>query len=74
MKTNKVHHIVTIILALPVLVIAAWAAVKAPSLLNPWNKDMFSHMWVFVLPSLLSALGIIINEGLAILSSRQADA
>jgi hypothetical protein len=74
MKTKKVHRIVTIILALPVLVIAAWAAVNTPNLLNPWNKDMFGGMWIYVLPSLLSSLGIIINEGLAILSSRQADA
>jgi hypothetical protein len=70
MKRQRLHHILTMVLVLPMFSIAAWVAINEPELLNPWNKEILSEFWVYVLPTFLGSLGILTNSVLGFLGAR----
>jgi hypothetical protein len=77
MKTRLAHHVIAIVLAVPVFAIAVGTALDYPPNLNPWHKSSGPfdfNIWFLVLPQLLCSIGIIINGVLAIRSSRKHEA
>ena len=72
MKSQSVHHAVAILLALPVLLAAAWVAHDSPELLYPGNRNMFcGDLWKLLLPTFVCSVGIVVNGIVALRSLKK---
>jgi len=70
MKAQIGHHVVSLLLSLPIMAISIYAAWDNPRLLNPFNHDMyFAGFWLLVLPALVASSGIAINSALGLRSA-----
>jgi hypothetical protein len=71
MKRQATHHVISIALALPLLVLALLMVTDEPHLLNPWNKEFLGGLWILLWPMLLTGTLIPLNAVLALLAGRR---
>ena len=71
MKRQTIHHVISIALALPLLVLALLMVTDEPHLLNPWNREFLGGLWILVWPMLLGGSLIPLNAVLALLAGRR---
>ena len=71
MKKQTIHHVISIALALPLLVLAVLMVTDEPHLLSPWNREFLGGLWILVWPMLLAGTLIPLNAALALLAGRR---
>jgi len=71
MRRQTIHHVVSMVFALPLLAVGVLMAISEPEFLNPWNDAFFGGLWLVLWSMLLAGTVIPLNSVLALLRMRQ---